>query len=261
MSLSSWEAWNWFIGFVGYVVLMGVLVKRERYRTFPWFTFLLGQEMVQTLILFFLHQHATRQRYSSVYWAFELGEVFIRIGVLFELARTTARLLRENGSERVRALMNAVIVAAAICAGLILGVHGVGNLMVTLALKISLCSSILSGLLIISFVLTTFLEGVRTRIHSQALAYGMFFYFLGKLLAQAGLLFGGTHLWFELQTFTQPLYIVCLFGWSIILWFDEPQQILNEEMERLRQTCDQVERRFQVARQQDVYTMTDVLGL
>jgi hypothetical protein len=245
MSFSSWQAWSWLIGFVGYVVLMAVLVIKKRYRTFPWFTFLLAQEIAQTIVLFTVHRFCGRAIYASTYWTFELIEAVVRVGVLFELARITARLLRENASERVRTLMNAVIIAAAICAGLVLGMHISGKLMDVVAIKISLCTSILSGLLILSFVLTTFFEGIRTRIHSQALAYGMFFYFFGRLAAQLGLLFG-TQIWFKLQSFTQPLYIVCLFAWSAILWFDEPQRVLTEEMELLRQTCEDVERHLGV---------------
>jgi hypothetical protein len=245
VSLSSWQAWNWIIGFLGYILLMTVLVVRKRYRTFPWFTFLLAQEIAQTIVLFTVHRSCSARTYSYTYWSFEILEAAVRVGVLFELARITARLLRENASERLRALMNAIVIAAAICGGVVIGMHVSGTLMVVTAVKISLCTSILSGLLVFSFVLTTFFEGVRSRIHSQALAYGMFFYFSGKLAAEMGLLFGGTHLWFRLQSYTQPLYIVCLFAWSAILWHDEPKRILTEEMHRLRQSFVEMELRRQ----------------
>ena len=245
MSLSSWQAWNWLIGFFGYVVLMSVLVLRKRYSTFPWFTFLLAQEIAQTIVLFTVHHFSGPKVYSFTYWTFELLEAVVRVGVLFELARITARLLRENASDRLRALMNAIVIASAICAGLVLGMHVSGSLLVVTGVKISLCSSIFSGLLILSFVLTTFFEGIRSRIHSQALAYGMFFYFSGKLVAELGLVFGGTGMWFRLGGYTQPVYILCLFAWSAILWFDEPKRVLTEEMDQLRQSFADMERRRQ----------------
>ena len=243
MSLSSWQAWNWLIGFVGYLVLMSVVLRRRRYRTFPWFTFLLAQEIVQTIVLYVVHRAAPASTYFYVYWICELLEAAVRVVVLFELAHTTARLLRENATERIRLLMNACVIAAAICAGLVLGLHTPGSAMMAASIKISLCTSILSGLLIISFVLTTFFEGIRSRIHSQALAYGMFLYFSGKLVAELGLLFGGTHLWTTMQNYTQPLYVACLFAWSAILWFDEPRRVLTEEMDLLQKTCADMERR------------------
>ena len=245
MSLSSWQAWNWVIGFIGYALLMAVLVVRKRYRTFPWFTFLLAQEIVQTLVLFSVHRFFGPKVYSFTYWSFELLEAVVRVGVLFELARITARLLRENASDRVRALMNAIVIASAICAGLVLGMHVPGTVLLVTGVKISLCSSIFSGLLILSFVLTTFFEGIRTRIHSQAIAYGMFLYFSGKLVAELGFVFGGAGLWFKLGGYTQPLYILCLFGWSAILWVDEPKRVLTEEMDQLRQSFADMERRRQ----------------
>ena len=245
MSLSSWQAWNWLIGFAGYVTLMTVLVVRKRYRTFPWFTFLLAQEIAQTIVLFTVHRFSGPSIYAYTYWSFELLEAIVRVGVLFELARITARLLRENASDRMRALMNAIVIASAICAGLVLGMHVSGSVLLVAGVKISLCTSILSGLLILSFVLTTFFEGIRTRIHSQALAYGMFFYFSGKLAAEVGFVFGGKILWAKLSGYTQPVYIVCLFAWSIILWSDEPQRVLTEEMDQLRQSFADMERRRQ----------------
>ena len=141
---------------------------------------------------------------------------------------------------------------------LVLGMHVAGSVVQVAGVKISLCTSILSGLLILSFVLTTFFEGIRTRIHSQALAYGMFFYFSGKLAAQLGLVFGGTRLWYKLGGYTQPLYIVCLFAWSVILWFDQPKRVLTEEMDQLRQSFADMERRRQESLQPQPTTIMNL---
>jgi len=258
--LSSWQAWSWLAGFLGYAVLMTVLVVRKRYRTFPWFTFLLAQEMVQTIILFEMHRHARPRAYFYTYWLCEIFDSLVRVGVFFELARITSRLLKKSENERIRTLINAVVIAAAICIGVVISGRGVGNVLVTAALKISICTSIIGGILVFFFLLTTFLEGIRGRVHSQALAYGLFFYFAGKLLAHLALLFGDKWSWFALQAYTGPLYIVCLFAWSLILWFDEPQRVLTEEMDRLQRTFAQMEQQA-LGRSEASPTMTDVLGL
>jgi hypothetical protein len=258
--LSNWQAWNWLAGFAGYTVLMLVLVVRKRYRTFPWFTFLLAQEIVQSIVLFEAHHFARPRTYYYTYMGSEILDSLVRVGVFFELARITSRLLRENGSERVRAMINAVVIASVICAGVVISGPGVGNLIVTAVLKISVCTSILGALLVFFFLLTTFLEGIRSRVHSQALAYGLFIYFSGQLLSQLGLLFSGKALWFTLQTYTAPLYIVCLFAWSIILWFDEPKRVLSKEMDTLQRTFAQIEQK-QALVQPRATTMTDVMGL
>jgi hypothetical protein len=260
MHLSSWQAWNWLAGFVGYAVLMVVLVVRKRYRTFPWFTFLLAQEIVQSIILFETHRLAQPRTYYYTYMGLEIFDSLVRIGVFFELARITSRLLRENDSARIRALMIAVVVASLICAGVVISAPGVGDLIVTSVLKISVCTSILGGVLVFFFLLTTFFEGIRSRIHSQALAYGLFIYFSGKLLAQLGLLHGKWS-WFHWQNYTAPLYIVCLFAWSVILWFDEPNRVLTEEMDRLHRTFAQIEQRHSISPNEGTTTMTDVMGL
>lgn len=260
MHLTSLQSISWLAGFLGYALLMLVLVVRKRYRVFPWFTFLLAQEIVQSIILFETHRNANPRTYFYTYWSFELFDALVRVAVFFELARITSRLLRENGSERTRLLMNAFIIAAAICAGVVLHSHGVGNVIATTSLKISLCTSILGAVLVFSYVLSTFLVGLRTRVHSHALAYGLFLYFLAKLIAQGGILFSFP-LWHKLQNMTAPLYIVCLFAWSAILWFDEPKRVLIEEMERLRQTCAEIDSKLSQERASLPPTLTDILGL
>jgi hypothetical protein len=261
MHLSSWEAWNWLAGFLGYTVLMTVLVVRRRYRRFPWFTFLLAQEILQSIILFEVNHLARERTYFYVYWAFEIFDSLVRVGVFFELARITSRILKESNSDRIRALMNAVVIASAICAAIVINVHGVANSFVSTALKISICSSILGGVLVSFFLLTTFFEGIRSRIHSQALAYGLFLYFSGKLLAQLGLQFGTTR-WHSWQSYTAPLYVICLFAWSILLWFDEPKRVLTVEMDRLHRTVAQIElKQSSLSKANVPITMTDVMGL
>jgi hypothetical protein len=262
MHLSSWQAWSWLAGFIGYTVLMAVLVVRKRYRTFPWFTFLLALEIVQSIVLFEAHRYAKPRAYFYTYWCFEVLDSLVRVGVFFELARITSRLLRENGSERMRALMIAVVIASAICVGVVIGGPGVGHVLVTSALKVSVCTSILGGVLVFFFLVTTFLEGIRSRVHSQALAYGLFLYFSGRLLAQLGLLYGGKWTWFKWESYTGSLYIVCLFAWSVILWFDEPERVLSEEMDRLHRTFEVIEQKQShlVVQDQVPATMTDVLS-
>ncbi len=259
MHLSNWQQWNWLAGFLGYTVLMTVLVVRKRYRKFPWFTFLLAQEIFQSIVLFEVHRFAGGRPYFYLYWAFEIFDSLVRVGVFFELTRITSRLLKETTSDRIRTLMNAIVIASAICAAVVINVHSSAYLLAAIALKISVCSSILGGVLVSFFILTTFFEGIRSRIHSQALAYGLFLYFGGKLLAQLGLLFGPAR-YFNFQTYTAPLYIICLFAWSILLWFDEPKRVLTEEMDRLHSTFAQIEQK-QSRKPHVAITMTDVIGL
>lgn len=138
----------------------------------------------------------------------------------------------------MRVVTNSLILATGICVGLILGLHGVRNPLANIAIKTSLCSSLFGAVLIIAFALTTFLEGIRLRVHSQALAYGLLFYFSGKLVVLLAIVFGGSSSWTPLQEIVKPLYVVCLFVWSVLLWFDEPKRVLSTEMDKIRQAFE-----------------------
>jgi len=235
MSLSNWDAWCWIIGVFGLVVLMTILIVRKRYRVFPWFTGLLLVEIIQTAALFLAHRYGGERIYFSTYWLGEIIEAFVRVGVLFELARITARHLGEVERRRVRPMAYSLLCAAVACVYVILREHGLNNPIVTLAVKVSLCTSILGGFLALTIFLVTFYEGIRLRIHSQAVTYGMVVYLSGRLVGELALLLRVQNWWLSVQNGLKPIYILCLFVWSVVFWFDEPTQVLNDEMNRFHQ--------------------------
>jgi hypothetical protein len=245
MSLSSWDVWCWLIGVIGFLTLTTVLIVRKRYRVFPWFTSLLLFEIAQTAVLFLVHLYGGNQLYFQMYWCGEMVEALVRVGVVFELARITARHLGVAERQLVYALISATVA----CSYVIWRFPGLEDPVVTFAIKVSLCTSILSGFLALTIFAVTFFEGIRFRIHSQAVTYGLVAYFAGKLVSELAILLQEHGWWLTLQNWLKPLYIVCLFAWAAVFWFDEPRQILNDEMEGIRNTLAILEAQKHAAQQ------------
>jgi hypothetical protein len=234
MSLRSCEVWAWISAFVGYLSLLTVLFVRQRSRVFPWFTALIGFQTAEVVGLYFVHRVSSSTLYAYTYWGLEIVESLIRIGVMIELARITACLLGEGDKKRIDSMLYCLGIAAFGTIAIVVSHHGFNDLLISVSIKTSLCTSILGAFMAICFVAMTFFEGLRVRLHSQSVAYGMFFYFSGRLLIEIKLLYGDVASWHRLHDFLKPVYIICLFAWCVAFWFDEPSRVLSSEMDRLR---------------------------
>jgi len=241
MLLSNFDAWCWFTGVIGFILLAAVLVYKKRYQTFPWFTGLLFFEIIQTVVLFLTHRFGGPKPYFYVFFTGEIIEALIRVGVMFELARITAKVLGEKERLRVRPLLWSLLVAASICVVIIFRLHGIQDPIVDYSVKVSLCTTILAGFLALCFAIVTMFDGIRVRIYSQAVTYGLVLYFAGKLIFQGALLLGDPDSWAWLQNGLKPVYIICLFAWAGIFWFEEPKQVLTDEMEKWRRYSEVLE--------------------
>ncbi len=241
MRFGSWDIVCWISGVFGLALLVGVLIIKKRYRSFPWFTSLLVYEVVQTVVLYMTHRYSPNGLYALAYWVGEFLESLVRVGVIFELARLSAFHLGRDQRESTKPIFITFLVATAVCI-LAVVLHGsLANPIASLAITVSLCSAILGGFLAIMLFTTVWFEGIRFQVHSQAIAFGMVVYFSGKLVAEGALLLDEQGFWIQSQNYLKPLYILCLFTWSLIFWFDEPEQILNEEMARLQRVRTKLE--------------------
>lgn len=241
MHLSNLELWTWYIGFACYLLLMTVLVVKKRYRAFPWFTALLGFEILETITLYCVHRFLSAHAYAYTYWTAELLESLIRIGVMVEIALITSRLMKLPKNSHLKLVLTGLVAATALSIGFVVHHHSVGTWLSNLAIKTSICTALLGGLLVFTFVAATFFEGVRIRIHSQAIAYGTFLYFSGKMLLMLVLLIGADGWWRSLQDYLKPMYIVCLVIWAVMFLFDQPERVLTTEMDGLQRLVERAE--------------------
>ena len=67
------------------LALLCVLLHKRRFQRFPWFTLLIAQDAVQTIVLFCVHNSRAINFYT--YWSFETLDALLRMLVLYEVAR------------------------------------------------------------------------------------------------------------------------------------------------------------------------------
>jgi hypothetical protein len=232
MKMGAGDYLLWVTGFALNLGLLGVLLHKRRFQKFPWFTLLIAQDAVQTIVLFCIHKYPTINFYT--YWSFEALDALLRLLVLYEVAHLLLAQCGLNLQGLVRRYWSFVIVLVGALVAFAWLTPYSPYLPVQVALRIGQMSSICVGGVTSLLILVTFFFGLRFRIHAQAVLYGLALYMFGKLWVHTLLLLlGDLQHWSALEVSLKPVYHMTLLIWIACLWFEEPEAKLTPEMQRL----------------------------
>ncbi len=236
MELNHWDVILWISGYVGNICLMAVLCAKKRYEAFPWFTLFLANELVQDPLLALLARYGSGKHYFYAYWSLDLLDSLLLLVVIFELSRTVTRVIhRSKNVFRPHDLFwlgAALLITGISCWALAPTLPA--RPIVTLAFKAATMTSITMCGLTVYVFLAAFFYGVRFRVHAVAITYGLTAYSLIRMLVYVAVLnTGSPDVWEFLSRWSKPLYIVMLFGWSLMLWLEEPSRKISQEMYEL----------------------------
>jgi hypothetical protein len=219
-------------GFALNLGLLCVLLHKHRFQKFPWFTLLIAQDAVQTVVLFSVHNYPTINFYT--YWSFEALDALLRLLVLYEVAHLLLAQCGMSLAGLARRYWSFVIVLVGALLAFAWLTPSSPYLPVQIALRIGQMSSICVGGVTSLLILVTFFFGLRFRIHAQAVLYGLALYMFGKLWVHTLLLLlGDLQHWSALEVSLKPVYHMTLLIWIACLWFEEPEVKLSPEMKRL----------------------------
>lgn len=224
----------WVSGYVGYLILAAVIIVRRRYTVFRWFSALLAFDILHSSALAYFNHTGNEAAYGLVYFVGELIETGLRVGVMLELTRIASKHTGHSEGSNLRWVRNALIAAGIVTSVMVWHMHGLHSLVSSVVMKVSFGSAIVGWFLVITLFFITFFGGVRIRAHSQAVTLGLVVYFTSRVLTGVILLMGESGMWVTAQDKLQPVYVVCLYAWSIALWFDEPKRLLTPEMEGMK---------------------------
>ena len=230
--MGSWDNALWLTGFALNLGLLCVLLHKRRFQKFPWFTLLIAQDAVQTIVLFGVHKYPRINFYT--YWGFEALDALLRMLVLYEVARLLLAQCGMSISGVARRYWSVIVVLVGVLFAFAWLTPSSPRLPVMLALRIGQMSSICVGGVTSLLILITFFFGLRFRIHAQAVLYGLALYMFGKLWVHTLLLLmGDLQHWSALEVSLKPVYHMTLLIWIACLWFEEPEVRPTPEMQRL----------------------------
>jgi hypothetical protein len=232
MNMGSWDNVLWLTGFALNLGLLCVLLRKRRFQKFPWFTLLIAQDALQTIVLFGVHRYPRINFYT--YWGFEALDALLRMLVLYEVARLLLAQCGMSISGVARRYWSVIVVLVGVLLAFTWLTPSSPRLPVMLALRIGQMSSICVGGVTSLLILITFFFGLRFRIHAQAVLYGLALYMFGKLWVHTLLLLmGDLQHWSALEVSLKPVYHMTLLIWIACLWFEEPEVRPTPEMQRL----------------------------
>jgi hypothetical protein len=232
MHLGTWDYVLWLTGFALNLGLLCVLLQKRRFQRFPWFTLLIAQDAVQTIVLFCVHGYPRINFYT--YWSFEALDAVLRLLVLYEVARVLLAQCGMSLAALIRRYWSFFLVVAGVLVAVALLSPSSPYLPVEVALRIGQMSSICIGGVTSLLLVTTFFFGLRFRIHAQAVLYGLALYMFGKLWVHTLLLLlGDLQQWSALEVSLKPVYHMTLLIWIACLWFEEPAVRPAPEMQGL----------------------------
>jgi hypothetical protein len=232
MKMGAGDYLLWVTGFTLNLGLFCVLLHKRRFQKFPWFTLLIAQDAVQTIVLFYVHKYPTINFYT--YWSFEALDALLRLLVLYEVAHLLLAQCGMSLAGLARRYWSFVVVLVGGLVAFAWLTPSSPYLPVQVALRIGQMSSICVGGVTSLLILVTFFFGLRFRIHAQAVLYGLALYMFGKLWVHTLLLLlGDLQHWSALEVSLKPVYHMTLLIWIACLWFEEPDVKQSPEMQRL----------------------------
>jgi hypothetical protein len=232
--MGAWDYLLWVTGFILNLGLLCILLHKRRFQKFPWFTLLIAQDAIQTVVLFYVHRYPTINFYT--YWSFEALDALLRLLVIYEVAHVLLAQCGMSLADTARRYWSFLVVLAGVLAAVAWLTPSSPHSAVKIALRIGQMSSLCVGGVTSLLILATFFFGLRFRIHAQAVLYGLALYMFGKLWVHTLLLlFGDLQHWSALEVSLKPVYHITLLIWIACLWFEEPEVRLTPEMQRRMQ--------------------------
>jgi hypothetical protein len=228
--LSTLDRFLWVIGLVGHIVLVAVLWRKRRAQRFPIFTTLITFYLVRTLALFFtMHYCGIKSNaYFYSYWTLGIGDVFLQLLVLYELA---LQIFRPTGrwAVDVRGSFLWLVGASVLLAtGLTwLAAPATRSFKQVVFIRGNFFSSVLMSELFVGMVVLSVTSGLPWRTHVARIAQGLgVCAIVGILIEALQSYFGlvrGSEVYQALSQVQISTYLLTLLYWIITLGRDAPE--------------------------------------
>lgn len=216
----------WAAGFIGHAVLLFILLRKQRARSFPVFTAWIAFMLARTALLFAVRHWAGRQAYANVFFSAIIPDYVLQLAVLYEICR---RVLRPYRGTVPRFALFGLALLLAVC---ILGaflityfVHptAVRNFYASI-LRLNLAFSLLRcGIFAAITIFADFL-GLSWKHHVQRLAFGLAIYSIADVCADAVRAFAlpssGVLGWIDYVRIFG--YLMALLVWNFSFFQNEP---------------------------------------
>jgi hypothetical protein len=233
MNLTGLDNILWAAGFLGHAALLGVLLVRGRWRSFPVFTCLIAYQILVTITLFLVSRYGSRHNYAVAYWITAAGDFSFQLALILEIARVVLRptgtWVRDARASFILAGGGGAIIAAVLCLPV--------KPMMPSALSIweirgNLFTALLACELFLAMLYASNRLGLEWRNHVMGLAQGLTAWAFGAVISDlAHMILGWSREFVVLDHLLSGLYLAVILYWTLTFWRTEPRRAeLSAEM-------------------------------
>lgn len=237
MQLSVWSMVLWISGYALNLALFAILIYKQRYRTLPLFTLLIGQDFFQSTVLFTVHHYGSLNAYSYAYYIGDAVDAILHVLVIWEVAHILIEQhLGLRLHDEIRSHWVAFLFIAVLSVSFFSYATRTDSSLEAIVLRLGQLSTIGIGGLLLMVLSLTFFFRVKVRVHAQAVIYGLALYTFGRFIVEGAVLLLGTDVITQSNDWLRPVYHICLLLWIVCLWRKEPERALGDEIyTRVRQ--------------------------
>jgi hypothetical protein len=228
MHLTGVDLLFWVAGFVAHVVLLLILWIRHRAATFPFFTLLIADNVIRTVVLYFTALVGSRHAYLVAYLSLGSVDLTLQLCVVYEMASHVFRPLGYWAPDARSRLAWIVLASIAIAAGLtwLSAIPPAHTLLRTILIRGNFFSAVLMSELFAGMIALSVTIRLPWKTHAARIAQGLGFYSFVCILIDAGHSYFGighsTRIAADLTYFRMLSYMICAGYWIVMLWLDAP---------------------------------------
>jgi hypothetical protein len=240
MHLAGVDLLYWAAGFLGHLILCGVLWLRHRAREFPIFASWVASNLARTIVLFLISRHGGRAAYYYTYWTLAVFDTALQFAVVYEMYSKIFRPLGVWAPDVQKAFIWLLSSS--------LGLSGVLTVLAkphtrlwiqSVVIKGNLFTSVCMSELFVGMVALSVKVGLPWKAHVGKISQGLGAYSLfGVVLEGWNSYFGldrDAHTYTVLSRLRMSVYLCCLAYWIVTLWRNAPdsRQMTVELREQL----------------------------
>jgi hypothetical protein len=228
MHLTGIDFQFWAAGFVLHLLLLGVLLRRHRATSFPFFTALIGSDALRTAILFTIVHKGDKHSYLIGYLMMGSIDLGLQLGVVYEIASHVFRPLGKWTPDSRPAVFWISSISLATAAGLtwISPLPPGRTFLMTVLVRGDFFSAVLLSELFVGMIALSVTIHLPWKTHCAKIAQGLGFYSLICIVIEAGHSYLGIDhsktISLHLSYMRILTYLIVEGYWIVMLWFEAP---------------------------------------
>lgn len=225
MHLTGVDKFFWLAGFLISAILLGVLLGRRRWRSFPFFTAYIAFQLCFSAGMYLIYRYGARSSYARFYWIGAAVDFLLQLCLLFEIARN---VLRPTGTwvREARFFFWALSIGGLALGALLTSLakpHEIAGLALW-QYRGNLFTSLLTCELYLALLATSNFLGLVWRNHTMGLGLGLSSWALMAVAVNVSHLVGSYDYARTLDHLKVITYTFALLYWIYTFWTDEPSR-------------------------------------